>query len=94
MYQWTTKASYYEFNVNSITLKKTFRYIGWSYATKKHWTELVRWVKSGNVVCINDKLYFNEKKLRYDLEDMPTFSNVRNKASLNHVPISHKEWIL
>jgi hypothetical protein len=91
MYYWTTRASYYEYNIKA---KKTFRYIGWSYATKNHWNELVRWVKSGNVVCINDKLYFNEKKLRYDLEDIPTSSNVRNKASLNHVPISHKEWIL
>ena len=91
MNHWTTRASYYEFNIKA---KKTFRYIGWSYATKDHWNELVRWVKSGNVVSINDKLYFNEKKLRYDLEDIPTSSNARNKASLNHVPISQKEWVL
>ncbi len=39
-------------------------------------------------------LYFNEKKLRYDLEDTPRFSNATNKASLNHVPISQKEWVL
>lgn len=91
MTHWTTRASYYEFNIKA---KKTFRYIGWSYATKDHWNELVRWVKSGNVVSINDKLYFNEKKLRYDLEDIPTFSTPKNKASLNHVPISQKEWVL
>ena len=51
--------------------------MGWTYIAKDHWNELVRWVKSGNVVSINNKVYFNEKKLRYDLEDTPKKYNTK-----------------
>jgi len=88
---WETRASYYKIDLDN---RKKFIYMGWTYITKGHWNELVRWVKSGNVVSINNKVYFNEKKLRYDLEDTPVYTtpNIRWYRG-GSVSIQRKEWI-
>ena len=92
MTDWTTRASYYKIDLDN---EKLFIYMGWTYITKDHWNELVRWVKSGNVVSINNKVYFNEKKLRYDLEDTPKYTTPNTRWYRgNSVSIKRKEWVL
>jgi hypothetical protein len=88
-YSWFTRATYYKLDLDN---DKLLTYVGWSETSKEHWIELVRWVKSGNVVCINDKVYFNEKKLRYNLEDTPKKTSPSTRK-YNNVSVLKKQWI-
>ncbi len=88
-YKWFTKATYYKLDLEN---DKLLTYVGWSETSKDHWIELARWVKAGNVVCINDKVYFNEKKFRYDLEDTPRFTSPSTR-NYNNVSVLKKQWV-
>ena len=69
MCHWITRATYYKLDLDN---DKLLSYVGWSETSKEHWLELVRWVKSGNVMELKLSImkqgghsFYKEMTLKY-----------------------------